>query len=82
MDRDLGDAGTVSDGKIIAGRDKNGARGIMLRALCGNSGRLSGGERGCRARCGTSQVQSPLPAGIFSPADESGFDDPKALRVI
>ena len=36
----LGSAKTVSDGSIAVDRDMNGARGIMLRALYGNLGRL------------------------------------------
>ena len=36
----LGGARTVSDGRITVDRDVNGARGIMLRALYGNLGRM------------------------------------------
>ena len=38
MDQKLGGAKTVSDGGIVVDRDMNGARGIMLRALCGDLG--------------------------------------------
>ena len=34
----IGGARTVSDGKIVVDGDMNGARGIMLRAPCGNLG--------------------------------------------
>ena len=40
VDQNLGGARTVSDGSIVVDRDINGARGIMLRALYGNLGRL------------------------------------------
>ena len=54
--QNLGDARTVSDGRIAVDRDINGAWGIMLRALYGNLGGFSGGGRRCCARCGINKV--------------------------
>ncbi|MXX90418.1 MAG: hypothetical protein F4Y68_14460 [Boseongicola sp. SB0665_bin_10] len=39
-DRHPGSAATVPDGNVIVDRGTNGARSVMLRAPCGNLGRL------------------------------------------